>query len=53
MIEVKSDVVKAILHRNLECLVHESRQIVNGQTGDGKSECQHFQNQQTKLDWNK
>ena len=29
---------KAILHRNLECQVHESRQIGSGQTGDGKSE---------------
>ena len=26
-----------ILHRNLECQVHESRQIGSGQTGDGKS----------------
>ena len=26
------------MHRNLECQVHESRQIGNGQTGDGKSE---------------
>ena len=26
----------------------ESRQIGSGQTGDGKSECQHFRNQQLK-----
>ena len=26
------------MHRNLECQVHESRQIGSGQTGDGKSE---------------
>ena len=26
------------MHRNLECQVHESRQIGIGQTGDGKSE---------------
>ena len=26
------------MHRNLECQVHESRQIESGQTGDGKSE---------------
>ena len=32
---------RAILHRNLECYVHESRQIGSGQTGDGKSECRH------------
>ena len=25
--------------------VHESGQIVSGQTEDGKSECQHFKNQ--------
>ena len=30
--------VRAILHRNLEGQVHESRQIGSGQTGDGKSE---------------
>ena len=39
-------------HRNLECQVHESRQTGSGQTGDGKSEHQHFRNQQTKMDWN-
>ena len=27
---------RAILHRNLECQVQESRQIGSGQTGDGK-----------------
>jgi len=26
------------LHRNLECQVHESRQIGSGQTRDGKSD---------------
>ena len=26
------------MHRNLECQVHESRQIGSGQTGDGKSD---------------
>ena len=36
---------KAVLHRNLECYVHESGQIESGQTGDGKSEQQHFRNQ--------
>ena len=35
------------MHRNLECQVHESRQIGSGQTGDGKSECQHSR----KLKW--
>ena len=32
MIEARSDAVQAILHRNLECQVHESRQIGSGQT---------------------
>ena len=32
MIEARSDAI------NLECKVHESRQIGSGQTGDGKSE---------------
>ena len=30
---------KAILHTKLECYAHESRQIVSGQRGDGKTEC--------------
>ena len=30
-----------MLHRNLECQVHESRQIGSGQTRDGKSERRH------------
>ena len=37
MIEARSNDVRPILHRNLECQVHESRQIGSGQTGDGKS----------------
>ena len=41
-----------ILHRNVECQVHESRQIGSGQTRGGKSERQHSRNQQTKMDWN-
>ena len=57
MIEAKSDASKeqyciSLLHRNLECYVHESRQIESGQTGDGKSEHRHFRNQQPKMDWN-
>ena len=38
---------RAILHRNLESQVRESRQIGSGQTGDDKSEHWHFRNQQT------
>ena len=49
VMEVKSDAVRAILHRNLECQVHESRQIGSGQMGDGKSECQHSRNRRTKM----
>ena len=52
VMEVKSDAVESILHRNLECLVHESRQIGSGQTADGKSEHRRFRNQWTKMDWN-
>ena len=29
--------------------MHESRKIGSGQTGDGKTECRHFRNQQTKM----
>ena len=32
-------VAESPFHRNLECQVHESRQIGSGQTRDGKSEC--------------
>ena len=39
-------------HRNLECQVHESRQIGSGQTRDGKSECRPSRNQRTETDWN-
>ena len=41
-----------ILPRNLECQVHESRQIGSGQTRDGKRERQHSRNQRTKMNWN-
>ena len=37
--EARSDAVKSNIYRNLECQVHESRQIGSGQTGDGKSKC--------------
>ena len=33
---------------NMECQVHESRQIGSGQTGDGKSERRHSRNQRLK-----
>ena len=36
VIEERFDAVRAILHRNLECQVYESRQIGSGQTRDGK-----------------
>ena len=52
VIEARSHALRAILHRNLECMVHESRQIESGQTGDGKNECRHSRKQQTKMDWN-
>ena len=37
---------------NLECQVHESRQIGSGQTRDGKSVRRHSRNQRTEMDWN-
>ena len=52
VIEARSDAVRVILHRNLECQVHESRQIGSGQIRDGKSECRHSRNQRTEMDWN-
>ena len=52
VIEARFDAIGAILHRNLECQVHESRQIGSGQRGDDKSEHQHSRNQRTKIDWN-
>ena len=36
------------MHRNLECQVHESKQIESGQTRDGKSEGRHSRNQGLK-----
>ena len=38
VIEARSYAVKSNSARNLECQVHESRQIGSGQTRDGKSE---------------
>ena len=32
--------------------MNQARQIGSGQTGDGKNECRHSRNQQTKMDWN-
>ena len=39
---------RTIMHKNLECQVNELRQIRSGQTGDGKSEHQHFRNRELK-----
>ena len=35
---------------DLECQVHESRQVGSGQTGDGKSEHRHF-SELNGLEW--
>ena len=53
VVDVPGDGSKVQRYKEKYCigtgmLVHESRQIVSGQTGDGKSECQHFRNQWTK-----
>ena len=52
VIEARSDAVRAILHRNLECQVHESGQIGSGQTRDSNGERRHSRNQWTKMHWN-
>ena len=56
VVEVTGDVSKVQCCKEQYCIgiwnVNESRKIGNGQTGDGKSEHQHFRNQQTKMDWN-
>ena len=52
MIEARSNAVKSNIAEELECNVHESRQIGNGQRSDGKSEYQHSKNQRTKMDGN-
>ena len=46
--EAGFNAVRAILHRNLECQVHESRQIGSGSTGDGKGERRHSRNQRLR-----
>ena len=51
VIEARPNAIRALLQKNLECQVHESRQIGSGQTKDGKSECRHSRNQWTKMDW--
>ena len=48
VIEARSDAVRAIWHRNLECQVHESRQIGSGQTRDGKGERRHSRDHEQK-----
>ena len=52
VVDVTGDRSKIRCYRNLECQVHESRQIGSGQTRDGKSERRHSRNQLTKMDWN-
>ena len=52
VMEVKSDPVKSNFSYEQENLGPWIRQIGSGQTGDGKSEHQHFRNQRTKMDWN-
>ena len=45
VIEARSYAVKSNIAKDLECQVHESRQIGSGQTRDGKSERRHSRNQ--------
>ena len=41
----RSNAVKSSIAQDPGCQVQESRPIGSGQTGDGKSECQHSRNQ--------
>ena len=52
LVEARSDDVKSNIALEPGILGHESRQIGSGQTGDGKSERQHFRSHQTKMDRN-
>ena len=52
VIEARSDSVKSNIAWNLECQVHESKEIGSGQTRDGKSARRHSRNQQIKMNWN-
>ena len=36
--KVKSNAIRTIFYRNLECETHESREVGIGQTGDDRSE---------------
>ena len=46
----KVNAVKSNIAQEIEML--GPWQIGSGQRADGKSECRHFRNQQTKMDWN-
>ena len=46
----KVNAVKSNIAQEIEML--GPWQIGSGQTGDGKSECQHSRNQRTQMDWN-
>ena len=50
--KVKSNAVRTIFYRNLECETHESREVGIGQTGDDRSEVQDIRYQWTKIDGN-
>ena len=48
MVEARSNAEKSNIAMEPGMLVHESRQIGSGQTGDGKSECRHSRNLQLR-----
>ena len=51
VVDVTGDRSKVQCYKEQYC-IGTSRQIGSGQTGDGKSECRHYKNQLTKMDWN-
>ena len=51
VMEVKSDAVKSDIAQEPGMLGPWIKANWSGQTGDGKSECRHSRNQQTKMDW--
>ena len=53
VVDVTGDGSKVRCHKEQYCIgTWNVRSIGSGQTGDGKSERQHFRNQRTKMDWN-
>ena len=53
VMEAKSDAVKNNIAQNVRSMNQGKLKVVKQEmAGDGKSECQHSKNLQTKMDWN-